>query len=194
MAIHSHADRAGAPMMHGDLMSEVLGQLAAQAAAFLALLLGASAAHKWMRWRDSMRAVHEFAGVPRRGASAALIVVGLAEIAAAVLLEGANRAAGAGLAAVIFGIYLALMLRALASGRRNVDCGCSFGAGRHRLGPFEVSRNALLVLLALLVAGEAGGVHTPLLSRWLAAAALLALYGALDQVMSLQPMRRAEVA
>jgi len=180
-------------MMYSGLTQGVFVQLMAQLAAFIALLLAASATHKWMRWLDSMRAVHEFAGVPRSAAAAALVAVGLAELfAAALLLGSVHRAGGAGLAALIWGTYLALMLRALAKGRRDVDCGCSFGGARHPLGAFEVSRNALLVLLALLLAFTPTVAQAPVLSRLLAAAALLALYGALDQVMALQPLRRAQ--
>jgi hypothetical protein len=57
-----------------------------------------------------------------------------------------------------------------------------------------VARNAALVLLALLVAvpAAAGSVTVAASQVW-AACALLALYGAFDQVMALQPMRRGEV-
>jgi len=182
-------------MMNSGLTQHVFVQLMAQLAAFLALLLAASATDKWMRWPNSMRAVHEFAGVPHPAAAAALVAVGLAELLAAALLLGSvHRAGGAGLAALIWGTYLALMLRALAKGRRDVDCGCSFGGARHPLGAFEVSRNALLALLASLVAFTPTVAQGPVLSRLLAAAALLALYGALDQVMALQPLRRAEAS
>jgi hypothetical protein len=117
----------------------------------------------------------------------------------------AYRLAGGLLAALIWGGYLALILRAIGAGRRDVDCGCSFGtasfgtarfgAARHSLGAFEVARNTLLVVFALLVAGSALSAPPRIAaSQVLAAGALLALYGALDQVMALGPLRRGETA
>jgi len=195
MALHAHADRAGALRMQENLAVQVIAQLAAQAAVFLALLLAASALHKWLRWTGSARAVHEFARVPRRAAAAALAAVGLAELAAAGMLLGVHRTGGAIIAATILGTYLALILRALAAGRRDVDCGCSFGGTPHGLGAFEAWRNALLLALALLVAAaRPSGDGAPIGLQLLAAASLLALYGALDQAMAIRPLRPAVVA
>jgi hypothetical protein len=101
------------------------------------------------------------------------------------------RVLGALLAATILTVYLALIARSVSAGRRDVDCGCSFGPVRHTLGAFEAGRNATLAAMALFVAGSAargGPVISP--SQVLAAAAMLALYGALDQVMGLRPMRK----
>jgi hypothetical protein len=106
----------------------------------------------------------------------------------------AYRVLGALLAASIVTAYLTLIVRALLSGRRDVDCGCSFGPGRHRLGAFEAGRNAVLAAMALFVAASAArGGPSVATSQVLGAAALLALYGALDQVMGLQPMRKGAV-
>jgi hypothetical protein len=169
--------------------------LAAQLAAFLALLLAASAAHKWWRWERTLGVVRNFAGVPRAAASAAALTVCLAEsVAAGLLFVPACRVLGALFAASILTVYLAFIARALIAGRRDVDCGCTFGPARHTLGAFEVGRNAVLAAMALFVAASAargGPAIAP--SQALAAAALLALYGALDQVMGLQPMRRGAV-
>ena len=86
------------------------------------------------------------------------------------------------------------MLRAIVRGRRDVDCGCGFGPTGHPLGAFDVARNAVLVAFALLVAGSAAsGAEAVAASQALAGCALLALYGALDQVMALQPLRRGVV-
>jgi hypothetical protein len=169
--------------------------LAAQLAAFLALLLAASAAHKWLRWEPTLGVLRDFAGVPRAAAPAAALTVGLAEWSAAGLLFlPAYRVLGALLAASLLTGYLALIARVLITGRRDIDCGCSFGSARHRLGAFEVGRNAALAAMALFVAASAvrgGPAIAP--SQALAACALLALYGALDQVMGLQPMRKGAV-
>jgi hypothetical protein len=170
---------------------EVMRLLSAQLAAFLALLLAAAAVHKWMRSAQMRNAAQELAGVPRAAAAWAVMAAALGEaLAAAMLWVPAYRAAGALLAALIWSLYLALILRAIAQGRRDVDCGCSFGRTRHPLGVFEAARNVLLVAMALLVAATARGAPAAAASQLLAACAFLALYGALDQVMTLQPLRR----
>jgi hypothetical protein len=178
------------------MMSSGVAQLLiSQLAAFLALLLAASAIHKGLRRQHMQNVAHEFAGVPRAAAPWVLAGVGLAEtLAAALLIPPAQRAAGAWLAAAIFGAYFALIVRAIVQHRRHVDCGCSFGASGRKLGAFEVGRNAVLVLLALLVALPASGGASPLpASQLLGACAFFALYAALDQVMGLQPMRKGAV-
>ena len=169
--------------------------LAAQVAAFLALLLAASAAHKWVRWQHTLGVVRDFAGAPRVAAPAVAVGVGLAEwLAAALLFMPAYRVLGALLAGSILTVYLALIARARIAGRGDIDCGCSFGSARHTLGAFEMGRNALLAALALFVAASAArGGPAIAASQTLAAAALLALYVALDQVMGLQPMRKGAV-
>jgi len=168
--------------------------LSIQLAAFQALLLAASAVHKFAARERSRAAAHDFAGVPRRVAPMAVGIIALAELAAAVLLWiPAWRAAGAMLAALIWGGYLSLILRAIAQGRRDVDCGCSFGASSRRLGAYHLARNALLLGVALDIGAlSANGGGPVLAAQAFAAVALLALYGALDQVMVLRPLRFGE--
>jgi hypothetical protein len=173
---------------------DLAGVLLAQLAAFLALLLAASAAHKALGWRRTQRVVRDFAGVPRSAASGAAFVACVAEaLAGASLMVPDYRRAGAGLAAAIFAVYLGLIARAVVQRRGEVDCGCSFGAGRKNLGAFEVARNAALFASALMLTVYANEASSIAASQLLAACALLALYGALDQVMALQPMRRGTV-
>jgi hypothetical protein len=173
-------------------MSEVVHWLIVQLAAFQAALLLASGLHKLVR-PDRIRAVvHEFAGVPSRLAPTAVMAAAAVELTAGTLLWTPSlRAAGAALAMLIWGGYLFLILRAIAQGRRAVDCGCSFGAAQRPLGAYQVVRNAVLTAVALLVAvGTAANATPPVLaSQILAAFALLALYGALDQAMALMPPR-----
>jgi len=179
----------------GIAMIDVMRILIAQLAAFLALLLLASAVHKAIRWPHTRRVVRDFAGVPAAAAPVTALAAALAEaLAAALLFAPAYRPAGALLAALLWVAYLALIVRAIAQGRRDVDCGCSFGRAHRPLGAFQGARNAALVFLALLVAVPAAGGGVPVTaSEVLAACALLALYGALDQVMALQPLRRGEL-
>jgi hypothetical protein len=169
--------------------------LAAQLAAFIALLLAASAAHKGLRWGHTLEVAREFVGVPRAAASATALAAGLTEcVAAALLFLPAYRMLGAFLAGTVLTVYLAVIVRSLTSGRRDVDCGCSFGTARHRLGGFEVTRNAVLAVITLAVAAlSAGGGPVVSASQLVGAGALLALYVALDQLMGLQPMRKGAV-
>jgi hypothetical protein len=176
-------------------MQGIVQTLAAQVAAFLAFLLAASAAHKWYRWKDTIRVVGDFGGVPRAAATPVALAVGLTEwLAAALLFSPSYRVLGGLLAASILTVYLALIARSLIAGRRDVDCGCSFGAARRSLGTFEAVRNSVLAAMALCVAAStvSGGAAIAA-SQVLAAAAMLALYGALDQAMGLQPMRKGTV-
>ena len=173
---------------------EVAGVLLAQLAAFLALLLVASSAHKALAFRRTRTVVENFAGVPRPAASAAAAGACVIEGAAGLLLIlPDHRRAGAALATVILGLYLALIARAVAERRGAVDCGCSFGTSSRRLGAFEIARNAVLFAFALMLLAFADAVAPLVPSQLLAACALLALYGAIDQLTALQPMRRGTV-
>jgi len=165
--------------------------LIVQLAAFLAALLWASGLHKLIRRERARAVVHEFAGVPRRLAPFAVAAVAAAEILAGTLLwMPVSRAAGGALAVLLWGGYLWLILRAIAQGRRDADCGCSFGDGQRPLGAYHVARNAGLTGAALLVAAcAAGATGSVMATQILAALALLALYGALDEVISLSAPR-----
>jgi hypothetical protein len=173
---------------------EVAGVLLAQLAAFLAVLLVASAIHKALSWGRTWTIVQNFAGVPRSAASGAVVAACAIEGLAALLLVLPDyRHAGAALAASILGIYLMLIARAVAQRRGAIDCGCSFGAGSRRLGTFEIARNAVLLACALLLLAFGQALAPPAPSQLLAACALLALYGAVDQLMALQPLRQGGV-
>ncbi len=200
MEQYPYANRSGALTMglttgEGALF-DVAHLLGAQLAAFLAVLLLASAAHKGMRFARTRKVVQEFAGVPRPASAAAAWAAALCELlAGAALLAPAYRLLGASLAALIWGAYLALILRAIDQGRREVDCGCSFASKAHPLGAFEVTRNVVLVTFAVLVGLSAASGTVPVAaSQVLAACAFLALYGALEQVMAVRPLRRGAAA
>jgi hypothetical protein len=169
--------------------------LAAQAAAFLALLLIASAIHKIVRPARTREVMQEFAGVPPRFAYLALIGVPLAELVAGFgLAVPAGRAAAAMLAALIWSGYLLLILRAILQGRRYLDCGCSFGPSLRPLGTYQTLRGVMLIGLASLVVALPPDPSATLstASELLAAAAFLGLYAALDQAMAAQPLRVGE--
>jgi hypothetical protein len=179
-----------------------MGLLVSPLAAFLALLLLLSGMHKIIRRDRSQSVVREFAGIPRVLAPFAVVgVAGTESLAGVLLLMPAYRVAGGVLAALLWAAYLGLILRAIAQGRRDVDCGCTFGIAHRPLGAFQVTRNALLVGVSTLVAvgalvsmgapanigSTAGG--SVMISEILAVLALMALYGALEQVMALTPPR-----
>jgi hypothetical protein len=171
---------------------EVCRALATQLASFQALLLAAAGVHKLIGRHRLRTAAHEFAGVPRRLAPFAVAALAGTECAASLLLWiPQSRAAGAALAVLLWGGYWLLMLRAIAADRREVDCGCSFGAAHGPLGTYQAVRNAALAALAALVAGVCARYGAELIctAQILAAVALLALYVALDQAMALQPPR-----
>jgi hypothetical protein len=173
---------------------EVAGALLAQLAAFLAVLLIASAVHKALTWRHTRTVVQNFAGVPRPAASfAAVAACAIEGVAGLLLVLPDHQRAGAALAGMILGLYLALIVRAVAQRRGAVDCGCSFGASPRRLGPFEIARNAVLLAAAMLLFAFADVVAPLVPSQLLAACALLALYGAVDQLTALRPMRQGTV-
>jgi hypothetical protein len=173
---------------------EVARVLLAQLAAFLAVLLVASAVHKALSWGRTWTVVQNFAGVPRSAASGAVVAACTIEgLAGLLLLLPDHRRAGAALAIAILGLYLALIVRAVAQRRGVVDCGCSFGASPRRLGAFEIARNAVLLVSAVLLLACADAVAPLVPSQLLAACALLALYGAVDQLTALQPMRQGTV-
>jgi len=174
---------------------EAFRVLSAQLAAFEALLLLVSAVHKLVKWSHSRGVLRQFAGVPASLTALVLAVVCTAEfVAAAMLVTPSTRIAGALLACLLWTAYLTLLLRAIVSGRRDLDCGCSFGSA-HRLGSFHIVRNGVLLGFAMLVVAVCiwSGSDKVQGSQVLAAFALLALYGALDQVMALRPLRGGEV-
>ncbi|HWJ36100.1 MAG TPA: MauE/DoxX family redox-associated membrane protein [Steroidobacteraceae bacterium] len=178
-------------------MAAAVQMLVAQLAVFQALLLTASAVHKALRWSHSTGVVYEFIGVPRSMAASVLAAVMTGELLAGTLLIVPEyRAMGAMLAASIWALYLAFIVRAIFQDKRDIDCGCSFGRTSRPLGTSQVARNAVLAGLAVFIAGVSaiGGSVPARGSQVLGGIALLALYGALDQVMALQPLRRGEIS
>jgi hypothetical protein len=177
-------------------LPEVCRSLATPLASFLALLLAAAGVHKMIARHRLRTAAHELAGVPRRLAPFAVAALAVAECLASLLLWiPQSRAAGAAAAVLLWGGYCVLMLRAIAADRRDVDCGCSFGAAHGSLGAYQAVRNAALAGLAALVAVACARYGAELISPtpMLAAFALFALYVALDQAMALQPPRAGEL-
>jgi hypothetical protein len=180
----------------GASLGSAAQSFAVQMATFQAMLLAASAVHKVVRWTHSRNVMRQFAGVPGVLAGTSLGVATAVELAAgALLMVPACRATGAVLATLIWTLYLALIVRAIVQGRRDVDCGCSFGPTSRPLGSFQIARNLVLAALAVFIAWvSASGGSVPAQGTFvLGGLALLTLYGALDQVMALQPLRSGEL-
>jgi len=177
-------------------LAGAMQSFAAQMAAFQALLLAASALHKAVRWTHSLTVMRQFAGVPGVLAGSSLGAAMAFELAAgALLMVPAYRTTGAVLAALIWTLYAALIVRAVVQGRRDVDCGCSFGPTSRPLGSFQIARNLVLAAVAAFIAwvSALNGTVPTQGTFLLGGLALLALYGALDQVMALQPLRSGEL-
>lgn len=175
---------------------DVMRALAVQLAAFQSLLLAIAALHKLVGRSRANKAIHELTGVPLALAPLAVPVIALLELSAsAMLCFPSHRTMGGSLAALLWGAYLVSIARAIGQGRRDVDCGCSFGATQRPLGLVQVVRNAVLTSLALLVVvvSVTSGVSPVTAEQGLAAVALLALYGAVDQVIRLRPLRSGEI-
>jgi hypothetical protein len=182
-------------MMQDTSGASVLASLLSQAAVFEALLLAASALHKALGWSRSIAVTRRFAGMPGAMAAPALGAVILAEVAAAAMLTvPGDRIVGASAACAIWVVYLLLIVRAILKGRRDEDCGCSFAGPSRPLGGFQIARNTALaaVALGLAVIPVVDGEPPPV-SQWLGGLAVLSLYGAVDQVMGLRPLRRGEL-
>ncbi|HUY83066.1 MAG TPA: MauE/DoxX family redox-associated membrane protein [Steroidobacteraceae bacterium] len=180
-------------------IAAVGGAAAAQVAAFLAALALASAAHKIARPARARGAIESLTGCGAAAAGVAVAAVAAAEASAgAALLLPALRVLGAALAAGLWAGYFAALARAFAAGRRDIDCGCSFGDGHRSLGRYQLARTGGLALLALAVAAApraagavAGRPSGATLSTIGGALALLALYLALDEVMGLRELEPA---
>jgi hypothetical protein len=143
--------------------------------------------------------VHELTGLPWTLAGIVAIGIAAAELTAGIgLWIPAARFNAALLAALVWGSYFAYLLRAVIAGHSDVDCGCGFSSAHRPLGAFELVRAAILTSLGLMVAVSAAAAPgavaydisvAAILTELLAGGALLALYAALDEVMSIQPLR-----
>jgi hypothetical protein len=176
-------------------MQSVAMELSAHVAAFLSLLLVVSAIHKYVE-RDRLGAAAvKLARVDLQRAPALLMVAALFEVGAAIALcATSTRAVGGFLAALVWSGYLALIVRAVRSGVRNLDCGCSFGVidhARSGAGKFEIVRNLALVGMAVYVVATAqffGSVSVGTFAL-MSGLLILVLYAVVDQLAANVQMR-----
>ena len=180
------------PAVPSSLPAAVIADLAMQVAVFLAALALVSAGHKLARPARARAAIEALTGVSAGVAAVGLGVLAVAEAGAGVaLLIPEWRTAGAALAATIWSGYFVALASAFVAGRRDLDCGCGFGASHARLGAHQLLRTGGLALVAAAIAAApaAATAARPAFAISLStiggALALLALYFALDQLMSL---------
>jgi hypothetical protein len=174
------------------VLDQILATLGAYAAAFMTLLLLASAAHKAIEPGRLAVATQALTGLPPQAAWPLLVLAGLVEAGAGLsLLAPAARAWAGAAASVVWAAYLGAILLAMSRGSMAMDCGCNFGAGRKRLSLAHVQRNLILVVVALCTAAFSTLKTAPPppfdLSHLLAAAAFFALYVAADEIAAIRP-------
>lgn len=160
-------------------------------ALFLAAVLGASAAHKFV---ERARLTQATTGLLRLNAAIATPVTMAAaavEAAAALaLLFPASRPVGALLAALIWSLYGATLFAARRRGDGAIDCGCDFGKRSGGIGSFAIGRAFVLGAAALtLLVSPAGGGGIDIQSI-LAALAFLALFFATGEIANLPAASR----
>ena len=134
------------------MLSALTASMAAYLAAYIGLLLLASAAHKFADPQRAREAVRSLLGLGEAGTRSAWMAAAALEIAAAVaVLSTDARLAGAVLAATLWAGYVAAILLAVLRGK-SVDCGCSFGGGRQHSVTASLGRSTALLLLAIALA------------------------------------------
>jgi len=115
----------------------------------LALVFAAALVHKLRRPADFRTALAGLAGLPAWALAPAAAVLPAVEGALALgLVVPGTGAVPAAAAAGLLGLYTAAIGVRLASGRRDLACGCGGPLDRGRLGPELVVRNALLLAVA----------------------------------------------
>lgn len=172
-------------------MQDIILNLTAPVALFLAVLLGASAAHKVIDRPRMATAISELTGTSLALAPPILAaVIALEAVTALLLILPDSAAIGAFLAALIWLTYLSFIVMAIARGRRDLDCGCSFGRHHAPLGQYEIIRNLILVTLAgiVIAAPPVGGLLISA-SALLSALAFATLYTAAEQISALRVFR-----
>jgi hypothetical protein len=116
--------------------------------ASLALLFALAAAHKLRAPRAFAAQLAAYRLLPDAASLPAALALAAAELGAAVALcLPALARAGAGVAALLLGLYTGAIATNLVRGRRAIDCGC--GLTPRPLGADLLARNALLSLCAL---------------------------------------------
>jgi len=113
----------------------------------LSLLFAAAARHKLRAHREFLAVLREYQLLPARSvALAAILVIGAEVFAACGIWWTSLRVPAAAVAVVLLVAYGAAIGINLWRGRREIDCGCSFGPSQQPLSAALLARNAVLLL------------------------------------------------
>ncbi|MBR9910082.1 MAG: hypothetical protein GYB33_06990 [Gammaproteobacteria bacterium] len=156
---------------------------------FLLWLLAAAGLHKLLPANAGyFQQVLRGYGIPLPWLARCMPLLGLLEIGIGIaLVVPASRVAGGIAAGALLSAYLLLLVRQLLRGQRGAKCGCAGPDSDLRVGPALLARNAILVLMALLVAQLAAGVGSGAFGYWLlsllAASMLVVVYLSAEQLL-----------
>jgi len=154
----------------------------------LAWIMGTAGLHKLRHPRHYAALIGAYRLLPQQVAFPATLLLGMAEVASAVLI-GSVPCLIAGPVAVIglLCLYCGAIGINLMRGRGDIDCGCSGPLRARPIAPWMLLRNAVLILLAAWLGFRGAGCAAGW-GEWLAAAAIAAigvlLYNALDFLMA----------
>ena len=155
---------------------------------FLGLFFLAAAFHKARGQQAFLAAVRGYKLLPQMllGPAAAVLLVSEFTVGVLLLLPGFALVASLGSVAVL-ALYFMAIAANLARGRRNIDCGCSFGGKASMLSGWHLVRIGGLMLLATIpLAGTAArdiGAFD-MLNLTGAIIGLGVLYGAVDALLA----------
>jgi hypothetical protein len=120
---------------------------------FVTLVFGAASIHKLRSPREFLAILREYRLVPGLFVvPIGFVLVGAEILVAAGIWVVEMQATAAGGAIALLAAYAAAIGINLQRGRREIDCGCSFGSSQQPLSPALLVRNAVL-LLPCAVAG-----------------------------------------
>lgn len=117
----------------------------------LSLLFGFAAFHKAKSFAAFRTTMNDYRLIPSAlSTGSAVAIITIEAVAAIAVLIPATRTYGLQLIIAVLAIYTAGIGINLLRGRRNIDCGCSGPASRHELSGWLVSRNLILLSLAVI--------------------------------------------
>ena len=118
-----------------------------------ALLFGMAGLHKLRNQQETQQAIDDYEVLPRNLVTPARWVIPLVEIAIAIglLVPAASKIAAISGAGVLT-LYALAMAVNLYRGRRDLECGCSFGTAQQSVSELLVARNILLAALISVAA------------------------------------------
>ncbi|MFV0292244.1 MAG: MauE/DoxX family redox-associated membrane protein [Paracoccus sp. (in: a-proteobacteria)] len=172
-------------------MALLIAMVSVTITGFLVIVLMRAIWHKLDRFLETVGFAQGYRLVPDEWAIPIIRVLTITEIATVVaLIFPVIRPMGAVLAALLFLGYGLLMAAALMRGQSRIDCGC--GGIPQIVSGLTLARNALLVVLALIVAMQPVGPIRPSEAALALAAALVlaAIYAVAEKLASHLPYIR----